>query len=140
MEENILEIIDDMHSCLSMLMSDEEVGPPPLRLIERQPNAILIGKATREQRAIAILYDEVQDAHEKMHEELGLPMGVHPDVSFDHYRNHVLRPILFEMLKWSVHRAYPDQKTNLAIRFDEEWNMFAEPKPPEDHKESAPLS
>ncbi|MES2668561.1 MAG: hypothetical protein V4644_02650 [Patescibacteria group bacterium] len=139
MEENIPEVITEMHYCLSMLMSCEDVGPPPLRLKDLHPQAVLIGKAMHEQRAIAVLYNEVQDAHEKMHEASGIPMGVHPDVSFDHYRCHVLRPILFELLKWSAHRAYPEQKTNLAIRFDDEWNMYAELKPLQDTKEDSPL-
>lgn len=121
-------IAAEMHERLSQLMSSGQFGLPPKRLSERQPNSVLIGEATVEQKAIATLYDQVKTEHEEQHRIDCLPMGIHPHVSFDHFRNHVMTPILFEMLKWSVHRAYPDQTTNLAVRFDTEWNMYGVPK------------
>lgn len=128
----MLMITAEMHDRLASLISCERSGSPPKRLQERHPDSVLIGKATKEQQAIALFYDEVKTEHERVHESDGLPMGINPYVSFDHYRNHVMTPILFEMLKWSVHRAYPEQKTNLAIRFDADWNMYAVPKALED--------
>jgi hypothetical protein len=110
-------------------MACERFGAPPKRLQHRDPKSVLIGKATKEQQAIALLYNQVQAEHERMHKSEGIPFGVNPNVSFAHYRNHVLRPILFEMLEWSVHRAFPEQNTNLHIRFDREWNMYAVPRP-----------
>ncbi|KND50422.1 MAG: hypothetical protein AB202_02090 [Parcubacteria bacterium C7867-007] len=122
-------ITAEMHERLSGLMSSRHIlGPPPKRLLERQPNSVLIGVATTEQKAIAILYDQVKTEHEGMHEANDMPMGINPYVNFAHFRNHVMTPILFEMLKWSVHRAYPEQTTNLAIRFDDKWNMYGVPK------------
>ncbi len=124
----MLIITAEIDARLSKLMSQEAFGPPPECLDEREPKSILIGKATREQQAIALLYGEVTAEHEQLHTADGLPFGINPHVSFEHYRNHVMQPALFEMLKWSVHRAYPEQKTNLAIRFDSDWNMYAMPK------------
>ena len=129
MAEDMQVITAEMHERLSGLMSSmNPLDPPPKRLLERQPNSVLIGVATTEQKAIAMLYDQVKTEHEEMHEADSLLMGINPYVSFEHFRNHVMTPILFEMLKWSVHRAYPEQTTNLAIRFDEKWNMYAVPK------------
>ncbi len=122
-------ITAEMHERLSRLMSSAEIlGAPPKRLQERQSNSVLIGIATNEQKALAILYDQIKTEHESQHEADSLPMGINPYVNFAHFRNHVMIPVLFEMLKWSVHRAYPKQTTNLAIRFDANWNMYAVPK------------
>lgn len=122
-------ITAEMHERLSGLMFSAKIlGAPPKRLRERQPNSVLIGMATTEQKAIAVLYDQVKTEHEGQHKADSMPMGINPYVSFDHFRNHVMTPILFEILKWSVHRAYPEQTTDLAIRFDDEWNMYAVPK------------
>lgn len=74
-----------------------------------------------------------------MHKAEGLPFGVNPHVAFNHYRNHVLQPMLFEMLCWSVHRAYPDKELNLySLSFDAEWNMYAAPKPRQRKKKPKP--
>lgn len=131
LEESILIITEEIHTRLSTLMSSEDLGSPPKLLRKRKgktkPRSVLIGKAVREQQAIAVLYCDVCTAHNQTHKLAKMPFGVNPHVDFEHYRNHVMIPVLFEMLKWSVHRAFPEQKTNLAIRFDRDWNMYALP-------------
>ena len=125
MEENILVITEEIHTRLKKLMACKDLGAPPKALRENRPNVVLIGRATKEQQAIALLYNEVNRAHERMHRIEKLPFGINPYVSFDHYRKHVMIPILFEMLMWSVHRAYPQQTTDLSLLFDAKWNMYA---------------
>lgn len=137
----MLAITAELNARLADLLSNEHFGPPPKETLRKiDPASVYIGRATKEQQALALLYDEVIRAHKRMHEVSGEAMGINPRVSFDHYRLHVLQPVLFEMLKWSVHRAYPEQKTDLAIRFDDNWNMYAVPKPAEDKKEDGPVS
>ncbi|MDB5265883.1 MAG: hypothetical protein JWM39_596 [Parcubacteria group bacterium] len=128
MEEDILAITARLYESLSELLSHKNSAAPPQLLLKRRPDEILIGKATKEQRAIALLYSQVVLSHDRMHVISGEPFGINPYVDFDHFELHVMRPILFEMLKWSVHRAYPEQKTDLSIRFDDDWNMYAVPK------------
>ena len=134
MEDTILAITADMHARLSRLMACERFGAPPRRLQQREPHFTLLGKATKEQQAIALLYGQVQAEHERMHRSERIPMGVNPKVSFAHYRNHVLRPILFEVLGWSVHRAFPGESSD-RVRFDNEWNVYTEPVPREQNED-----
>ncbi len=131
MEESILIIIEEMHARLSALMSSEDLGPPP-KLMRKpkgktKPKLILIGPATQEQRALAILYSQVYEEHDKAHELAKMPFGNNPHVDFDHFRHHVMMPSLLDMLEWSVHREFPEQETNLNISFDSDWNMYAPP-------------
>jgi len=129
LEESILAITEEIRTRLSTLQASENFDSPPKILRKRkgktQPKSVLIGKATREQQALAVLYCQVYAVHKKMHKVANMPFGVNPHVESDHYRNHVMIPILFQMLTWSVHRAFPKQKTTLQIRFDPEWNMYA---------------
>ncbi len=134
MEESILVITAGIHERLSRLMACKDFGSPPKALREDRPKSVLIGTATKEQRAIALLYNQVRAEHMQLHKIGRMPFGVNPHESFSHYQNHVMLPILFEMLEWSVHRAYPEQNTNFAIRFDAGWNMYAVSRPRERKK------
>jgi hypothetical protein len=129
LKETILSITEELQARLSVLLATEDFGQPPKMLRRRKGKAksksILIGKANTEQQAIAVLYCQVCKVHNKMHKVANMPFGVNPHVESDHYRNHVMIPLLFEMLQWSIHRTYRDKKTNLDIRFDPEWNMYA---------------
>jgi hypothetical protein len=134
----MLVITAELDERLFVLMAREDLVVPEktLRDFPSAPLSILIGKATREQQALAVLYDQVVSSHKQLHEISGEDFGINPHVSFEHYKNHVMQPIVFEMLKWSVHRTYPEQKTTLAIRFDDEWNMYAPLKPPPTEEKS----
>jgi hypothetical protein len=125
-------ITAELDERLFVLMAREDLVVPEITLRDIPVGAvfILIGKAIREQQALAVLYDQVVSSHKQLHEISGEDFGINPHVSFDHYKLHVMQPIVFEMLKWSAHRAYPKQKTTLAIRFDDDWNMYAPLKPP----------
>jgi hypothetical protein len=96
---------------------------------EDRPDPIFIGMATKEQQSLALLYNQIEAAHVRIHKAEGIPFGINPYVSFEHYRHHVMLPVLYEMLQWSVFKSYPEKKTNLISRFDAEWNMYAMPKP-----------
>jgi hypothetical protein len=121
----------ETHRRLSQLALGGELNSPPERLKLRHPNAVLLGKASDEQQAIATLYDQVCTEHKGIHEAAGLPEGINPRVSFDHYYNHVAAPLLSELLIWSAHRDYPDTSETMsivAIQIDGDWNMYAIPK------------
>jgi hypothetical protein len=131
LQESSIAILAETHSRLTRLVSEGEFGSPPERLRLRHPKAILLGKASEEQQAIAILFDQLCAEHKGMHEAAGLPEGINPRVSFDHYYNHVAVPLLSELLIWSAHRDYPDISEAIsivAIQIDADWNMYAIPK------------
>ncbi len=112
-------------------MLEGDISTAPKELLRPHSRAVLLGKASLEQRAIATLYGEICKEHQRMHETDNLPEGINPRVSFAHYRNHVMMPMLSELLIWSAHRDYPDisEKISIiAIRLDTDWNMYAVPK------------
>lgn len=130
MEESALAIIAEVQRRLSKLLIERDFSPPS-QLQGVHPKAILLGKASLEQQAIATLYGQMAVEHERMHEAENLPMGIHPRVNFTHYRNHVAMPLLSELLIWSAHRDYPDISETIsiqAIRLDTEWNLYAVPR------------
>lgn len=120
----MVSIAHELHERLAELMARRRLGPAPPNMIDRRPDRIFIGKATKEHRAMGILYGEVRKQHNQMHEEAGLEFGVNPYVPADHFRQHVLMSLLHEMLDWSVSRDYPEQQSGLDVRFDRDWNMF----------------
>lgn len=127
MEATVLEITAEVHRRLSRLMACEKFGSPPKRMQERSPRSVLIGPATKEQQAIALLYNQVIAAHIRQHREVRVPFGVNPDVPFDHFLNHVAQPMLFELLSWSVHRHYQLTDIDLyTLSFDADWNMYGQ--------------
>lgn len=131
MEESALTILAEAHKRLSQIMLAGVIGTPPEQLLRSHPDAVLLGKSSPEQQAIATLYGQVCKQHSRMHKENNLPEGINPRVSFDHYRNHVMAPMLSELLIWSAHRDYPDISETfsiVAIQLDNEWNMYAIPK------------
>jgi hypothetical protein len=112
-------------------MLEEEFNSPPIQLRLRLPNAVLLGRASKEQQTIATLFGQVSAEHQQMHAAENMPMGINPRVNFDHYRNHVMMLILLELLIWSAHRDYPDISETMsigAIQIDDDWNMYAIPK------------
>lgn len=131
MQENSLAILAETQHRLSRLVSTEETHPVPERMRLRHPKATLMGKASKEQQAIATLYDQLCAEHKGMHEAAGLPEGINPRVSFEHYYNHVAAPLLSELLIWSAHRDFPDISETMSIvsiQIDADWNMYAVPK------------
>lgn len=131
MQESSVAILAETQCRLSRLISGGEFGSPPKRLQLRDPEAIFLGKASTEQQAIATLYDQICAEHKGMHEVAGLPEGINPRVSFDHYYSHVTAPMLSELLIWSAHRDYPDVAETIsivAIQIDDDWNIYAIPK------------
>lgn len=131
MEKSTIAILAETHRRLSQIVAGGEFGSPPKQLHLRHPDAVLLGKASKEQQAIALLYGEVCAEHTSMHAAAGLPEGINPRVSFDHYYNHVTAPLLSELLIWSAHRDYPDISETMSIRsiqIDDEWNMYAIPR------------
>ncbi len=125
-----------MHSRLLQLTARKDVARVPKNLRERRTNVILVGKATKEQQVIALLYSEVMAVHDKMHARTGLSFGVHPNVGPAHFRNHVMMGLLYEMFMWSVHRSFRRKTAGLALRFDAKWNMYA-PSPKHIRKKKA---
>lgn len=131
MQESSLAILVEAQSRLSLLISEGGTYSPPERLRLRDPKAVLLGKASGEQQAIAVLHNQICTEHELKHKAEGLPEGINPRVSFDHYRDHVMAPLLSELLVWSAHRDYPDVSETfsiVAIQFDSDWNMYAVPR------------
>jgi hypothetical protein len=131
MQESSVAILAEIQDRLSRLISEREFDSPPQRLKLRHSNAVLLGKASIEQQAIATLYDQICAEHKGMHEAANLPEGINPRVSFDHYYNHVAAPLLSELLIWSAHRDYPDISETISIisiQIDDDWNMYAIPK------------
>lgn len=127
MEENALSILDEIRARLSRLLECPSYGQPPRRLRNIEEAMVLIGPATKEHQAITLLRNQVYAEHSRMHKASGIPFGVNPHVSTAHYRCHVMNTVLYEMLTWSVFNTYRDQKTQLNLRFDEQWNMYATP-------------
>lgn len=132
MQETSLAILTEVHSRLSQLISEiiseKEICLIPKRLRLTNPYAVFLGPSSQEQQAIGRLYDKICTEHKDMHEDAGLPEGINPRVSFDHYSKHVAAPLLSELLIWSAHRDYPDVSETIsivAIQFDADWNMYA---------------
>lgn len=118
-----------MHLRLARLLACEKYGSVPRALQEREPGSIFVGVATKEQRALALLWNQVEVEHQRMHRMFKMPYGVNPYVPDDHFRNHVMIPVLQEMLMWAIHRANPDKDMELeTLSFDADWNIFAVPK------------
>lgn len=130
MEKSILVITEKMQERLRLLVARKGTPRVPKNLIEHRPKVVLVGKATKEQQAIALLYSEVMADHDKMHARTGLPFGVHPNVGPVHYQNHVMMSLLYEMFMWSVHRNFRRKTAGLILRFDSKWNMYASVPPP----------
>lgn len=131
LEESTLAILAETHKRISQLMLEGDISTPPKQLLGSNPRAIPLGKASLEQRAIATLYGQACKEHKNMHESDNLPEGINPRVSFAHYKNHVMAPMLSELLIWSAHRDYPDisEKISIiAIQLDADWNMYAIPR------------
>lgn len=131
MEESTLAILTETQSRLSRLISEEEPRYPPRQLRLQSPGAVILGRASREQQAIATLYGQICTEHWEAHKASGLPEKITPRVSFDHHYNHVAAPMLSELLIWSAHRDYPDISETMsigAIQIDNDWNMYAIPR------------
>ncbi len=131
MQESSIAILAEIQRSLARLQWKKESHSPPERMRLRHPKAILLGKASAEQQAIATLYNQLCDEHKGMHDAAELPEGINPRVSFDHYYSHVAAPLLSELLIWSAHRDYPDVSETvsiIAIQIDTDWNMYAIPK------------
>jgi hypothetical protein len=133
----MVQITSEVAERLFMLLTRENLAVPEKTLRDIHADAVLIGKATKEQQALAVLYDQVLSCHKQLHELSGESIGRNPYVSFEHYKLHVMQPIVFEMFVWSVHRAYPEKNTTSMIRFDDAWNMYAPLKPPPIEENSA---
>lgn len=137
MEESILAITAEMHARLARLLACPRFGHPPGAFRERKPGSVYVGKATHEQQALAILYNQVHAEHWYAHKAHAMPFGVNPRVPPDHFRNHVMIPVLFEMLMWSVHRTNPDKDMQLeSMSIDKNWRIFAVAKPQKRKKKS----
>jgi len=133
LEESTIAILADAYKLLSQIMLEGDISTPPKQLLGSNPKAVPLGKASLEQRAIATLYGQVCKEHKHMHETENLPEGINPRVSFTHYQNHVMAPMLSELLIWSAHRDYPDVSERvsiIAIQLDADWNMYAIPRVP----------
>lgn len=133
MAEDTVSILAEVHERLSQIMLEGDLNTPPEALMEVHPAAIVMGQASIEQRAMAILYGEVVREHDRLHAAENLPKGINPRVSFAHYRYHVVGPMLMELLIWSAHRAFPDVAEQISIvsmRIDADWNLYAVPRNP----------
>ena len=127
-KESMVVIATYLQVRLEEFVSSKHLRSPPKRMRKRRTDSVFIGKATEEQQALSLFYNQVVTAHGKLHKASGEPFGINPYVDSPHYRLHVLQPLLYEMLQWSVHRAYPEIESSLQIRFDKEWNMYATPR------------
>lgn len=132
MEESALSILAEIHERVARLQASDRLGLPPRHLRVIDDDMVLIGKATKEHKALLLLRNQVYAEHCRMHKASGIPFGVNPDVDTPHYRCHVMMSVLWEMLSWSVFNTYREQKTQLDFRFDTEWNMYATPRVEED--------
>lgn len=120
-------------------MACKRFGSVPKRFREHREDCVRIGKARKEQIALAILYNQIACEHERMHQKADMPFGVNPHVSTRHYQYHIMMDLIAELMDWSVMRAFPNQKSALRVLFDEHWVMYgaskqAKPplKPPEE--------
>ena len=130
MEESILAITAEMHARLARLLACPRFGRPPGIFRGRMKGSVYVGKATHEQRALALLYNQVDAEHYRAHITHDMPFGVNPRVPPDHFRNHVMITVLKEMLMWSVHRTNPDKDMTLeTMSIDKDWRIFAVAKP-----------
>lgn len=127
MQESVVAIAQELHAQLETLMTRTHLGPPPKKLRENRRKVVLVGKVTKEQQAMALLYHKARTAHDKMHERTRQPFGVNPHVNSAHYRNHVRMTLLYEMFMWSVHRHFRRRTSGLEMLFDTEWNIYGPP-------------